>query len=177
MNAKSLTILIIGVIAGASIFAAAFYFGMQSKKESLLPITTPTPVAFDTSATITSSPTTIVTQTQNKNGTIEGSISYPGEGIPGDLQICAETLQGVLVKCTNSHIPNAKYQYGVGYSLELSEGNYYVYATTGQGNKAYYTEFVTCGLMYSCASHAKIVVQVIAGQTISKIDPGDWYNN
>lgn len=174
MNTKTLIILIVGVLVGASIFAAAFYFGIQSKKETILLIS-PTPIAF-VSPTTAPMPTTIP-ETLTKNGIVEGSLSYPSEGIPNDLQVCAETLQGVLVKCTDTHIPNQKYQYGVGYNLELSEGNYYVYAVAAQGNRAYYTEFVTCGLLYSCPSHKKIEVQVISGQTTSKIDPGDWYNN
>ncbi len=176
MNTKTLTILVTGVIVGAGIFASAFYFGMKSK-EGISLSTSPTPVSSNSQTTVTPLPTTI-TQTQTKNGFVEGSLSYPsGGGIPKNIQVCAETTQGFLIKCTNTQIPDAKYQYGIGYNLELPEGGYYVYATTDKdADKVYYTEFVTCGLKYECPSHEKIEVVVKSGETTSNIDPGDWYN-
>lgn len=119
------------------------------------------------------------TPTKNENGVIEGSISFPSEGIPPDLVVCAETTTGVLVKCTAQKINDSKYTYGVGYQLELQSGKYFVYAQSPNiqpGYKAYYSEFVTCGLSVNCSSHDNIVVEVKSGETQNGIDPQDWYN-
>lgn len=35
---------------------------------------------------------------------------------------------------------------------------------------------VTCGYKVECPSHERIKVTVRAGQTLTKIDPGDWYD-
>lgn len=116
---------------------------------------------------------------KNEGGTIEGSISFPSETIPADLVVCAETLQGVQVKCTNEHIENIKYTYRVGYKMELPTGKYYVYSQVPSmqtGYKAYYNEFVTCGLSVNCTSHKNIIVEVMEGETLTGIDPQDWYN-
>ncbi len=103
-------------------------------------------------------------------GIIQGALSYPSEGIPADMQVCAETLQNQQVKCVQGQ--------NSAYSLELMPGSYYVYAyLSGNPNfKAYYSEFVTCGLMAECPSHAPIEVAVAAEDNILDIDPGDWYN-
>lgn len=174
MNPKTLTILVTGVIVGAGIFTAAFYFGMKNKERMSLS-TSPTPVSLNSQTTVTPLPTT-VTQTQTKNGFVEGSLSYPSEGIPLELAVCAETLEGTEVNCTGNHVKDGKFTTGVGYNLELPPGKYYVFATVPIPNRAYYTEFVTCGLKYECPSHKKIEVVVKSGETTSNIDPGDWYN-
>jgi len=46
----------------------------------------------------------------------------------------------------------------------------------GNGYKAYYSEFVTCGLSVDCASHEPIIVEVKSGQTTDGVNPQDWYN-
>jgi hypothetical protein len=38
-----------------------------------------------------------------------------------------------------------------------------------------YTQAVPCGLAVGCNDHSLIDVTVIAGQTTSNINPGDWY--
>lgn len=110
-------------------------------------------------------------------GVIEGALGYPGEEIPGDMKVCAENLVTKHQYCTATHIESKRYRYGVGYRIEVPEGRYHVFATTAslKGHRAYYSEFVTCGLRVSCPSHAPIVVTVLAGQTVSAVDPHDWY--
>jgi len=175
MSGKTGIVLITSILAGCLVFAVAFYLGQKSNAK---------PTEFYPPSTVSTkpgilTPTVTPNVTQNLNGVVEGSLSYPSEGIPSDLKVCAETTDGELVKCTEERIADKKYQYGVGYRLELPEGKYYIYATTNEGlrNKAYYTEYVTCGLLYSCPSHQKIEVQVSVGQTKTGIDPGDWYIN
>lgn len=123
-----------------------------------------------------------------KKAVIEGSLSYPSEYIPADMKVCAQDLSTqvspnklVFSKeyCTSKHIKDKKYKNGQGYKLEVpGSGSYYVYAATSvqSGYKAYYSEYVVCGLKASCRSHAPIGVKINPGQTMTGIDPGDWYN-
>lgn len=91
--------------------------------------------------------------------------------------VCVETLQKVKVTCTSTQISDSKYQYGKGYKLKVSPGSYYVYAQLPDGvYKAYYSEFVPCGLSINCPSHEPVEVEVSAGETVTGVDPQDWYN-
>jgi len=113
-----------------------------------------------------------------EKSTIEGSLSFPSNYIPEDMQVCAlDTTNDQGIFCTKDHITDKKYTYGVGYKIEVPAGSYNVYATVSswQGYKAYYSDFVTCGLKSSCPSHNPIEVKVDAGQSVTKIDPIDWY--
>lgn len=125
--------------------------------------------------------------TENQKGTVEGSLGYPSEFIPDTMKTCAENVKTKEITCTSEQIKNKKYTSGVGYKLEVPAGTYRVFASLtdpkGLGSsyapdyRAYYSDFVTCGLSYGCPSHAPINVTVSEGQTISKIDPVDWYDN
>lgn len=164
MNKVIVTFL--GVITAVILLVGGFYLGQQMSSQPA-PKASPTP-------TLTASPSATPTKT---NGTVEGSLSYPSEGIPEDMFVCAETTEGQKVACTNTQIENDKYEYGLGYQLELGPGSYYLYAKLPDDDyKAYYTKFVTCGLSVECTSHEKIEVAVEPGQTISNIDPIDWYD-
>jgi hypothetical protein len=111
-----------------------------------------------------------------QKGIIEGSMSFPGEGIPSYIQVCAENQTTKEILCTSKQIQDPQYTYGIGYQLEVPAGNYYVYSLDPNKNyKAYYTEFVTCGLSVDCPSHTLILVPVKAGETVTGIDPQDWY--
>lgn len=156
-------VLIIGLGVGA------YWLGTQKKAAPKMPPTlTPSPSPI---STITPSPTPIP-----QTGTIEGSMSFPGEGIAEYIEICAENQSTKEVFCTSEHIQNQKYTYGIGYMLDVPAGTYLVYALDPNANyQAYYSEFVTCGLSVDCSSHEPILVEVKAGETISEVDPQDWY--
>ena len=119
------------------------------------------------------------------SGVIEGSLSYPSEFIPPDMTICAENLATKKLYCTHKHLKAKKHQYQVGYKLTVPPGDYHVFAHLpdpakyGAGYskdyRAYYSEFVKCGMTENCSSHAPIVVKIKSGETISNIDPQDWY--
>ena len=123
---------------------------------------------------------------EEEKGIIEGSLSYPSEFIP-EMKICAESSKSGETICTTDQIKNNKYAYGVGYRLEVPAGAYQVYAMllnsknigadAFENYRAYYSDFVLCGLSYGCPSHAPISVTVKAGEAVSKIDPIDWYKN
>ena len=118
-------------------------------------------------------------------GVIEGSLSYPSEFIPPDMTICAENLATKKLSCTLKHLKAKKYMYKVGYKLEVPPGDYQVYAylpdparygaSYPKDYRAYYSEFVKCGMSVDCPSHVAIVVKVKSGETVSGIDPQDWY--
>ena len=118
-------------------------------------------------------------------GVIEGSLSYPSEFIPDDMTICAENLSTRKIYCTNKHINARKYRYKEGYKLTVPPGAYHVYAQLpdparhgadySKDYRAYYSEFVKCGMSVKCKSHAPIVVKVKSGETVRGIDPQDWY--
>ena len=109
------------------------------------------------------------------NGYIKGSLGYPSEYIP-EMKVCAEDTTTGNSKCIDTAQNQQQYQ------LEVAPGSYYVYAmlSDGQGAfedyKAYYSEFVTCGMTADCTSHDPIVVTVASGETETGIDPTDWYN-
>ncbi len=107
-------------------------------------------------------------------GFILGSYSYPGEYIPADLKICAVSVSdSTATYCTT--IMNRK---NFTYKMKLPAGEYFVYAETKDiTDKAYYSEFVLCGMNVNCPCHKKIIVKVIAKKKTKNINPTDWYHN
>ena len=159
----------IGVALVIGLAGGAYWLVTQPKIPPQIPPTlTPSPSPLPTKA---ASPTPLP-----KNGTIEGSLSYPSEFIPEEMEVCAENQSTKEVHCTSKHIQNPKYTYGVGYMLEVPAGTYLVYASLpGDDYQAHYSEFVTCGLSVDCPSHEPIPVEVEVGETVSNIDAVDWY--
>lgn len=114
-----------------------------------------------------------------KEGSIGGSLTYPSEGIPDDLVVYALNLDTNKEYFTKDHIKDSQYQYGVGYKISVPEGKYYVYGKLDSNpkSKAYYNEFVKCGMSVACKDYSKIVVNVEAGKEVMNVTVGDWYNN
>lgn len=109
-------------------------------------------------------------------GYVNGSLSYPGEGIPASLMVCADDVSMAMTYCTYDRVSGSQYEYGIGYTLPLKPGTYNVYAVESTLT-GLYSEFVTCGMDAStCSSHASIPVTVVAGQTVKGVDPMDWYH-
>lgn len=135
----------------------------------------------------TTEPDTSDTSSQTTLGTITGQVTYPSEFIPEGMTICAENVTTGEAICTTEIVVDSldtEYDYQgstapyYSYTLEIPPGNYYVYAYDADGDedyKAYYSEFVTCGLSVECESHDIIMVTVEAGDEQTEIDPGDWY--
>lgn len=118
-------------------------------------------------------------------GNITGSLSYPSDFIPA-MGVCAETINKENYYCTYEMLASDDYLYGYGYSLEVPPGSYYVYAhLVDEENenigftdeeKAYYSKFVSCGGSIECTSHIPIKVEVDRYESVTRIDPIDWYN-
>jgi hypothetical protein len=107
------------------------------------------------------------------HGFISGSFSYPGEFIPADLKICAVSAHDSTVVFSTTEINRKRFTY----KLKLPKGEYYVYAETNYfADRAYYSEYVICGMKVSCSSHKKLIVKVISKKKIKNINPTDWYH-
>lgn len=114
---------------------------------------------------------------EEAKGLIVGKASYPSEGLPEDEEVCAENTKDK----SKTYCINVGNSGAVEYQLEVPAGTYYVYSKTKllSGYKAYYNEYVRCGLRAGCpeSGHSQyIAVEVKAGETVSGIDPGDWYD-
>lgn len=115
----------------------------------------------------------------NQIGAIEGELSYPSDYIPA-IKTCAENILTKEDFCTECKelVEKDQNKYWIckesNYKLDIPVGDYYVFSEVN-GFKAYYSEFVTCGLSTNCLSHDPIKVTVKNGQTIPNINPSDWY--
>lgn len=116
-------------------------------------------------------------------GTLTGVLSYPSDYDFPRMIVCAEAVNSKRIHCTDKRVPQRR-RHRVGYKLTVPAGSYYVFATivngeepveSMRGYKAYYSEFVKCGLTVKCTSHEPVIVTLRAGQTLAGIDPGDWY--
>ena len=108
------------------------------------------------------------------NGAIEGELSYPSDYIPADLQVCAEETESKRLTCSARKIRRGNQ---ARYTMSLPPGLYFVFAQTkdSPGQRAYYSEFVVCGLNAACKSHKPIAVSVTSGAARKGINPQDWY--
>ncbi len=103
-------------------------------------------------------------------GTIVGTLNYPGPTLPADLQVCAQEVSTYQTYCTTDHLNSVT---GNRYQLSVPQGSYLVYALVPEHPdiKAFYSQYVVCGLASECVSHQPVPVNVFAGQTVSDIDP------
>lgn len=113
-------------------------------------------------------------QSADTNGMIEGELSYPSDYIPPDMQVCAEEIDSKRLTCSARKTRRGKQ---MRYSVSLPPGEYFVFAQTkdSPGQRAYYSEFVVCGLNAACKSHKPIAVAIAPGVVRKQIDPQDWY--
>jgi TolA-binding protein len=111
-----------------------------------------------------------------ENGHLKGSLGYPSEFIP-EMKVYAQNLNTGITYSIATSTNQLQYQ------LDVPAGSYYVYAmvidaegTSFENYRAYYSEFVTCGMTIDCDSHDPITVTVASGETKTGVDPIDWYN-
>lgn len=124
---------------------------------------------------------------QSQTGKITGKLTYPGEGIPRDLVLCVKNTQQEPTFCSNtpaSKLREAKIVFKLNYRLasydiSLPGGTYYLYAATNEmrGHRAYYNDFVRCGMSVDCKSKKPIAVTVKAGQIVRGITVGDFWDD
>ena len=109
---------------------------------------------------------------EKARGAIEGSLSYPSSYIPKTMKVCAENIETKEQTCTQEQLVDKKYTYGIGYKIETKPGKYHVFASDPSWGeyRAYYSDYVVCGLNSSCASHSPVEVEVKAKQIINKMN-------
>lgn len=119
-----------------------------------------------------------ITQQETGNGTISGQLSFPSEKMPDDLTVCAQNTSSQKEYCSSKKEIDEKDKFKIGYSLEVPAGEYIVYGKTISiaDYKAYYSEYIKCGMKVDCTEHNPITVVVQANQTTNNVDPNDWYN-
>lgn len=122
-----------------------------------------------------------------QSGKISGKLTYPSDGIPRDMVLCVKvaSLYAEPIYCSNNRASRLregkiifKLNYrAASYEISLPDGSYYLYATTGEmpGVKAYYDEFVKCGMSVDCKSKRPIAVRVRPGKTVRGITVGDFW--
>jgi len=128
---------------------------------------------------------------QKDTGFIEGEVSYPSEGVPGDLKVYAENIDTKKTYATTykaadgnrfNLIPRIAHD-DLYYKIEVPAGRYYVYAKTNyayggkpfpRDYRAYYTEFVKYSGYKSKEPHKPVIIKVKSGETVSNVDPSDW---
>lgn len=167
MSSKIILALLIFFAFGVIAFYMLINATLQTRRNGKIE-PTPTPISEGNSPA----------PNQESNGIIEGSLSFPSEGIPEDMTVCAVNQLTNNQYCTQEQIEDSKYQYSKGYVLEVPPGNYVVYAQTPtlDDYKAYYNDFVECGLSVDCESHEPIIINVKSGEAVSGVDPQDWYD-
>lgn len=168
--------LIFAIAVTAMVVGGGMYLYQQQKQIETLKdqqvLNSPVP-ASGQSDTVSAAPIATPTTEAGKKvvlGSITGTLGYPSEKLPSNMKVCAQNIDTIEEVCTSE-------KDGTMYSLDVPEGAYYVYANVPPDTyKAYYDEFVTCGLNASCPSHTKIKVDVKAGLVTKNINPQDWYN-
>ena len=117
--------------------------------------------------------------TAQRTGKMSGKLTYPSDYIPPDMVLCVES-PGKAVCSNSTSKPGFVFRINTraaSYEITLPAGKYHLYGRTSemQGVKAYYNEFVKCGMDVKCKSKRKIQLDVKAGKTIRGITVGDWY--
>ncbi|MFH2040803.1 MAG: NBR1-Ig-like domain-containing protein [Chloroflexota bacterium] len=114
-------------------------------------------------------PGTIPLPSPENYGTISGKLSFPSEQIP-PLRIVAFDIYSNAYYSVDTTTNQQTYAIS-----NLPPGYYKVVAFVKDGELAGgYSEYVKCGFNNECP-HDLVVVYITPGQTVSNIDPGDWY--
>jgi len=105
------------------------------------------------------------------NGTVTGSVCYPGESIPEMTLYFQEVNRGDLAY--QDH-PQNQSSYTSG---GLPPGSYiaFAYPLDSQELGGAYSAAVVCGLGADCTDHTPVVFEVKSGEEISGVDICDWY--
>ena len=140
-----------------------------------VPVVLKTPILATVVPIVTEVPTretppSTVTETQVQFGIISGHVNYPSEFIPP---------QRVVVYLVDDF---SKY-YSVDtamnqseYTIQVPAGTYYVVAYLIDGSlSAGYSAAVPCELRVECTNHSLIPLTVTGGETLTDINPFDWY--
>lgn len=120
--------------------------------------------------------TSAVDDVMESLGVITGQLSYPSEFLPSQ-RVVAFSIEDSQVYYAVDVVE------GGTYSLSVLPGTYVVLSyiidpetlSAPPGFGAAYSKAVVCGLEVGCDDHSLVPVTVGESETVSGIDPGDWY--
>ena len=125
---------------------------------SIVQLATATPIIFQ--------------QAPETNGQITGKLMYPSEVIPALRIVAFRSGSNDFLEVETK--PNSN-----SYTIkDVPPGLYTIVAYVLDGPAGLsggYSRAVPCGLSVQCADHTLIEVEVRAGETLTNIDPVDWY--
>lgn len=108
-----------------------------------------------------------------ENGTVMGSVCFPGESIPEMTLYFKEINRGDLAYENISENQSS-------FSTILPPGSYIAFAypvnSSTENIGGMYSQAVLCGFGDECTDHAPRVFEVLPGEEISGIDICDWYS-
>jgi hypothetical protein len=125
-----------------------------------------------------------------QTGRISGNLTYPSDYIPPEMILCVtRNKQNYCSNESAARLSKARIRFNLNhrrasYEVRLPAGTYYIYGAFPKGKaptsdmenlKAYYNDFVKCGMNIKCTSKKPIAIKVAPGQTVRNITIGDWY--
>jgi hypothetical protein len=102
-------------------------------------------------------------------GSISGKLSFPSEMIP-PLRVVAFRLEDQGYYYVDTSQNQGSYEI-----LGLPPGTYQVVAYVDAEFGGGYSQAVLCGLGVECTDHSLVSIVLAEGQSVTGIDPGDWY--
>jgi hypothetical protein len=136
----------------------------------------------------TASPAIAQPELKIAKGLIQGTLIYPSEVLRAQ-EVCAVNTQSQQRSCVETKQDQRTF------SIEVQPGSYVVFSQACNKTykvdvlcsdgylkkRAYYNEYVRCGLTYQCSKSVKvktpISIRVQPGKIIKGIKPQDWYHN
>jgi hypothetical protein len=173
--------LLVGIVSLSIIAAVLLYYLYGGQSASNAGVGNRDKSESSSTENTNTTSTTVPSPVMQEYGYVNGTMTYPSDGIPGVMVACGENIETTEIICTSKR---DSWQTGVSYSLKLPQGKYYVYATILAGDaslagmtgkRAYYTDYIRCGQAENCKSHAQIPVEVTAGESLDGIVVGDWW--
>ena len=106
-------------------------------------------------------------------GSISGDqLTFPGPGVPA-LRIFAVRIGAPSAFCSVTTVTNQR-SYVIS-GLPAGDYNVIAYPASGMHLAGGYTKAVPCGLQASCSDHSLLPVALRDGQSVTNIQPNDWY--
>lgn len=99
-------------------------------------------------------------------------LTYPGPGVPA-LRIYAVRIGASGAFCLVTTVTNQR-SFVIG-GLPAGDYDVIAYPASGLHLAGGYTKAVPCGLQASCSDHSLLPVAVHDGQSVTNIQPNDWY--
>lgn len=137
---------------------------------------TETPTAVSEEPVTEEEITPTATMTLAVQESISGQLFFPGGFLPPQRVVAYDVDEVGTYYAIEVYSGNT-------YTLEVPPGMYYIlaYLIDEDGTSdpsrysGAYSEFVLCGLHVDCDDHSLISIEVNLGETVTGIDPADWY--